>query len=180
MAATIRRLGANVAIVDDGRHGEPCFAYRDVEGTSSPSSPDDTWKVVGPEKVTHSFRTGAGATWTVMTSGFNPWFIADRAYKVVSITGRHEAQGTGVTFEVKKVANGTAANGSAVVVHSGTYNGAAADYTNQSLTILTTAAGKLTAGDMVYVDFDGTDAAVPLIALTIVLVPDAAETISTS
>lgn len=181
MAATIRRLGSNLAIVDDGRHGEPCLAYRDVKNASSPSTPDDTWNVVGPEKVVWTLAFHPGLSWTAYSGvdgiGIG---IADRAYKIVSISGRHAEGDTGCSWTVEKIATASAMGGG-TLVHSGTHVGTAAnDDDLQALTILTTAAGKLAIGDLLYLDVVGTSAVIPSACVTVVLVPDIPEIISTS
>lgn len=76
-------------------------------------------------------------------------FTAPRAMKLTSLTYRPDVAGTdasAVTFVINKCASGTAPAGG-TIVHSGTGNLKGAANTNQSLTLLTTTAVNLAAGD---------------------------------
>lgn len=87
------------------------------------------------------------------------FFVAPRAMRVDSITGRVTVAGTdgsAVTAEVRKVPSGTAIT-SGTVLHSSTFNLKGTANTNQALTVSTTAATVLlAAGDSLAIDFTGT------------------------
>jgi len=87
-----------------------------------------------------------------------PFFIADRAYQVQSITGRTLVAGTGgaATAELRKAPSGTAA-ASGTILHSGTFNLVGTVNTTQTLTLSATAADLLlAAGDSLNLDVTGT------------------------
>ena len=86
-------------------------------------------------------------------------FVANRAYRVKSITGRVEVAGTdgsAVTAVIKKAASGTAiASGTAL--HSSTFNLKGTAATNQALTLSTTDTDlDIPAGTAIGIDFTGT------------------------
>jgi hypothetical protein len=87
------------------------------------------------------------------------FFVAPRAMRVETITGRVTVAGTdggAVTAQIRKVPSGTAIT-SGTVLHSGTYNLKGTADTNQALTVSTTAATLLlAAGDALAIDFTGT------------------------
>jgi len=89
------------------------------------------------------------------------FFVADRPYKVVAITARPlvvGSDGSAVTAEIRKVPSGTA-TASGTVLHSGTYDLKGTINTNQSLTLVTTSAVRLAAGDALAFDVTGTTTA---------------------
>lgn len=77
-------------------------------------------------------------------------FVANRAWKVSAVRARiATAAGSALTATVNKVANAAAA-GTAAPVHSGTINLNAASDTAQAMTVVTTSAATLAAGDALY------------------------------
>jgi hypothetical protein len=89
------------------------------------------------------------------------FFVADRPYKVVAITARPlvvGSDGSAVTAEIRKAPSGTA-SASGTIVHSGTIDLKGTINTNQSLTVLTTSAARLAAGDALAIDTTGTTTA---------------------
>lgn len=86
------------------------------------------------------------------------FFVADRAYRVMSITGRPTVAGTGgaATATIRKAADATAIT-SGTALHSGSINLVGTVNTNQTLTLSTTdGVLDLAAGDALSVDFTGT------------------------
>lgn len=86
-------------------------------------------------------------------------FVANRQYRIRSITARVEVAGTdggAVTAAIKKAASGTAiASGTAL--HSGTINLKGTAATNQTLTLSTTSTDlDIPAGTAIGIDFTGT------------------------
>ena len=87
-----------------------------------------------------------------------PFFVADRAYTILSIVGRVEVAGAdigGVTGVVVKAASGTALT-SGTALHSGSFNLKGAAATNQTLTLTNTI---LAAGDALALDLTGVSTA---------------------
>ena len=84
----------------------------------------------------------------------DPFFVADAAYTVKSITGRVETAATdlgAVTATIRKAASGTAiASGTAL--HSGSFDLKGAAATNQALTVTVTT---LAAGEAICFDLTG-------------------------
>lgn len=101
------------------------------------------------------------------------FFVADRAYRVHSITVRPLVAGTdagAVTGTVNKAPSGTAiASGTAL--HTSTFNAKGTINTNQALTLsATSSALNLAAGDALGIDFTGTTTAARGI-VTVILFP---------
>lgn len=88
-----------------------------------------------------------------------PFFVAGRAYRVLSTVGRVEVAGTdgsAVTAAVKKAASGTAIT-SGTALHSGTMNLKGTAATNQTLTNSATSTDlDIASGTCIGVDFTGT------------------------
>lgn len=101
------------------------------------------------------------------------FFVADRAYRVKSITVRPlvvGSDGGAVTAEVRKAASGVAAD-SGTVLHTGTADLKGTINTNQALTLSTTPATvALAAGDALCIDVTGTTTAARGV-ITVGLVP---------
>lgn len=102
------------------------------------------------------------------------FFVADRAYRVVSIIARPlvvGSDGSAVTAVVKKVASGTAiASGTAL--HTGTIDLKGTINTNQSKTLSSTDADLLlAAGDAVGIDVTGTTTAARGV-ISVALIPN--------
>lgn len=88
-----------------------------------------------------------------------PFFVAGRAFRVVSIIGRVEVAGTdggAVTAVVKKSASGTAIT-SGTALHQSTFNLKGTAATNQTLTLSATSSDDdIASGTCIGVDFTGT------------------------
>lgn len=110
------------------------------------------WQPDGTVSVNHVYNAPADT----------PFFVADRAYKVLSIRGRVAVVGSdggAVTAEIRKAPSGTAP-GSGTILHTGTLNLKGTANANQSLTLSSTAADLLLAsGDSLIIDVSGTTTA---------------------
>lgn len=102
-----------------------------------------------------------GPNLVAVTFGFNvpvdqPMFIADRAYRVVSIIGRTLGTAASATGVIKKAPSGTAI-GSGTALHSSSFAFDGTTNTNQVLTLSTTTADlDIASGDSIGIDVTGT------------------------
>lgn len=126
---------------------------------------DGSLEMVGDQDSTRNPTAGVG--WLNASIIYNApadssFFVADRAYVVKGIRGVVDVAGSdggAVTFQIRKVASGTALT-SGTVLHSGTFNAKGTAATNQTLTLSTTASDLvIPAGTRLALDVTGTTTA---------------------
>ena len=113
--------------------------------------------IKAPQRVMEGFALTGTAPQTVANWG-NPFFIADRAYKIVTVRERHTTAASGgvVTCMLAKAASATAVGSATNCLSAGIDLTAAAD-TNQSGALSATAANyALAAGDSLFAVLTGT------------------------
>ena len=124
-----------------------------------------------PQRIVKTFRLAGAAPQTVANWG-NPFFIADRAYQVVTVRERHTTAGTNgsaVSVMLTKAASATAVGTGTACLSAGIDLKATAD-ANQSGSLNSTPGNyQLAAGDSLFAVLTGTPTSLAGVCMTVEL-----------